>query len=222
MTCLEGQEDHNLNQQGVLKVKRLFSYAVLFASVLTLSTLAQPVAAQSVNIAVIDVYKVLKTQTLFKKQAEAIRLEMEQLKQTKTAALVAMDGMFKELQTYRIGSLEYKNLEKKLAEFKSAAEVKGALQQKELLGKDARLQFEIYTRIKKEVQEFSLQHSISLVIQYSSAPVNPNIPRSVQMGIANPVVFQNRVDITADILTRLNGVSVVGPGGTVPVRRDLK
>ena len=216
MIGLEGQEDHNLNQQGVLKEKRLFSYAVLFASVLSLSTLAQTVSAQApsagaANIAVIDIQTVFKNYAHYKTEMDGIGAQYKNLEQAMVAANGKMKGMVEELRTYKAGSLEFKNLEKQVAEMQSKEKVNLGLQKKDLLESEAKVLYTYYNVVKEEVQNFSLQHNISLVLRYSNTAIDPNVPQSVMQGVNAPVVFQNRIDITFEILQKLNDPSRPAP-----------
>ncbi|WP_158265224.1 OmpH family outer membrane protein [Blastopirellula marina] len=195
-----------LVQQGVLKVKRFFS-CFCVAVALAAFCQAAPAWAQqagSGNIAVIDIPVIFKNHDLFKRQ-------MDELKESVTAAEAAvnkeretMKSMVDQLQTYKAGTPEYKQMEEKLAKLQADLQVKVGMQKKEIMEKEARIYYNTYNQVKQVVAQFAQRYNITLVLNFNSNDIDPTSRQSVHEGVNRPVIYQNNINITGDILQMLN------------------
>lgn len=184
-----------------------------------------PVSAQTAsagNIAVIDIPVIFKNHALFKKQMDELKGEVDAAEQSLTQFRDQMKAMVDELQGYKSGTPEYKTLEEKIANLQADLQVKVGMQKKDFMEREARVYFNTYNQITETVSTFAQRHNISLVLRYNSNPIDPQNRQSVLEGVNRPVIYQNKIDITYDVLRILNnGVAqnaAVG-GSQVPVPR---
>jgi len=204
-------------------VKRFLSCflgAVVLAAVSVAPASAQTSAG---NIAVIDIPVIFKNHTLFKKQMDDLKAQVQAAEATLGKDREQLQGMVKELQNYKSGTPEYKALEEKLAKLQANLQVKVGMQKKDFMEREARIYFNTYNQITETVSTFAQRHSITLVLRYNSNPIDPQNRQSVLEGVQRPVIYQSQIDITYDILRVLNnGVATsggIGVGSQVPVPR---
>ena len=126
------------------------------------------------------------------------------------------------LKQFAQGSPSYKQQEERVATMQSQLQVKVNLQKRDFMEKEAKIYHQVYQEIQREVAYFGQRHGIGLVLRYNSTPIDPNDRQSVLAGVNKAVVFQNNIDITFDILDRLNPrTSQNTGGGPAPARGGL-
>ncbi len=193
-------------QQGVLKVKRIlscFCVAVALTVFCQVST-ASAQQASAGNIAVIDIPVIFKNHALFKKQMDELKASVDAAEQALTQDRDQMKGMVEQLQAFKAGTPEYKQLEEKMAKVQADLQVKVGMQKKDFMEKEARIYFNTYNQVTQTVATFAQRHNITLVLRYNSNEIDPTNRQSVLEGVNRPVIYQNQIDITYDILNILN------------------
>jgi hypothetical protein len=50
------------------------------------------------------------------------------------------------------------------------------------------------------------------VLRFNGDEIDPNKPQELIKAINNPIIFQNSIDITGDIMARLNGAPAAAVG----------
>ncbi len=205
-------------------MKRFLS-GICGAALLAAVCMISPASAQQAsagNIAVIDIPVIFKNHTLFKKQMDDLKVEVESAEQSLNQYRERMQKMAEELQGYKAGTPEYKALEEEMAKLQADLQVKVGMQKKDFMEREARIYYNTYNQITETVATFAQRHSIALVLRYNSNPIDPQNRQSVLEGVNRPVIYQSQIDITYDILRVLNnGVAqnaAIG-GSQVPVPR---
>ena len=95
-----------------------------------------------------------------------------------------------------------------------------ALKRKDFLQREARVYYNVYAEVVKEVEYFAQRQGIDLVVRFNSGQIDPQDRKSVLEGVNRAVVYQRHLNITSHILNRLNGpTSTAGRKSTVPERR---
>ena len=82
------------------------------------------------------------------------------------------------------------------------------LKRKEFMEAEARAYFNAYTQIVDEVTAFAERYRIGLVLRFNSEQIDPSDPQTVLQGVNRAVVYQDRLNITPQILEQLNRGSV--------------
>jgi Skp family chaperone for outer membrane proteins len=168
---------------------------------------AQPVrSAATPQIAVIDISRIFKEHPRFiyeMAQLKArVQAEDDKMKQRANALQQAAD----ELQSFKSGSLEYKNKEKQVASERAQMQIDIQVQRKEFLQQEAAIYKEIYEGIKIEVANYASRAGLAAVIRYASQPpeADPDQPNMVLAEIQKDLVwFHPQLDITNQILANL-------------------
>jgi Skp family chaperone for outer membrane proteins len=79
------------------------------------------------------------------------------------------------------------------------------LQRKEFLIREAKIYYQVYQEIVKEVEMFAAANGISTVLRISGDQVDANDPQQVLANINKQVIYSSHnMDITGAILDRLN------------------
>ena len=114
---------------------------------------------------------------------------------------------------YNVGSPEYKQLDEEIARLKAEFNLKAGRIRKDFLEREAKVYYQTYLEVSNAVQYYAGQHNIGLVLRFNGDQVDPNRREDVLRAINKPVVHQNSIDITPDVLALLNRG---GAGGIAP------
>ncbi len=211
-------------KQGVLSVRVSFLSATFVAgTVMTLAfgaaanaqgvpgTAAAPRAATATaaaptgtNVAVIDVALIFKKHNRFNAAMQDIKKDIEDFDAFVRGEQSKMKALAEQLQSFKTGSLEYKQKEEEIARMTSEMQVKIGLKRKEFLEQEARVYYHVYREIEQSVQNFAIRNRIGLVMRYNGDEMKEDDRASVLQGVNRAVVFQQNLDITSFILDDLN------------------
>lgn len=177
----------------------------------TNSTRTAAMATAGSKIAVIDVSEVFKNHIRFKQAMEDMRKDVEGFEAVLQQHGAELQKKRELLQEVRAGTPDYDRIERDMAGFQAQVQADTQLKRKEFLQKEARIYYNVYAEIVKEVEYFAQRQGIDLVVRFNSGQIDPQDRKSVLEGVNRAVVFQQRINITTHILNRLNGP--VTPGG---------
>ena len=105
---------------------------------------------------------------------------------------------------YNVGSAEYKKLDEDVARAMADFNVKMTRLRKDFLEREAKIYYQTYLEVAEAVSYYAKRHNIGLVIKFNGEPVDPNKREDVLREINKPVLFQDNIDITPDVLALLN------------------
>ena len=220
-------------------MKKFMLSAALVASLLIVFPLAitavgqnsQQSASKSANvlhfkIAVIDMGKVFDKYGWFKS-------ETERMNETVKAAEISLKQehqrilkMQEQLGTYNPGTPEFKKLDEQIAAAKATFKLKMDRQRKEIQSQTTDRVHRAYTDIEAAVKDYARTKQLAMVLKYRSKavdldPSKPMLPGEVKNSLANPIIFQNNIDITDDVISMLNRGAQVArqPNGSAAGRR---
>ena len=155
-------------------------------------------------VVVIDVPLIFKNYELFKAQINDIKKDIDGWKDYMTNQQKKIRAEAEKLEQYKPGTQEYKQIEEAVARMNMDLQLEGAKKQKEFMEAEAKVYYNTYRRVEKEVEDFASRNGIQLVLRYSSEDMDPTKRESIMQGINRIVVYQSRLDITQLILDRLN------------------
>jgi Skp family chaperone for outer membrane proteins len=217
-------------------VRKLLASAVLGLTLLTTgSAAAQQAPAQSAaaapafganagrfGVAVVDISYIFKNYPGFTAEIEKLKKEMEgadgQLKADRDR-LVAME---QQRDALKPGSNEFKQLDEELARQKADFSIKQGTIRRDFLEREAKIYYSTYLRVSEAVKFVAERNNIGMVLRFNGDPIDPQQREDVMRAIMQPIVFQNNVDITPEVLTMLGRSSgAVAPtaGGARPPQR---
>lgn len=159
------------------------------------------------GIAVVDISFVFKNYPQFTSQIEALKKEMETadgaLKQDHDR-IVALE---EQRNTMKPGTDQFKQLDEQLAQQKAQFSIKQGTVRRDFLEREAKIYYQTYSAVSDAVKHFAQQQNIGMVLRFNGDQIDPNQREDVMRAIMQPIVFQNSIDITPDVLLVL-GVDV--------------
>lgn len=159
-------------------------------------------------IAVVDVGYIFKNHNGFKGAMDRMKQEVDGYEAQLRSQ---QDTLMKEkerLNEFRPGSTEYDQLERSLADRAAKMQVDMQMKRKEFLEREARVYFEVYQQVEGAVREFAEMNGVELVLRYSAEPMDPQNRQSILQGVNRPLVYHRDLDITGEVLDRLNRARV--------------
>lgn len=167
---------------------------------------APPKAAPNgTNVACVDISFIFKNHNVFNTRLVELNERGAALDAWVRTQQRDLSKMREELQAFKAGTPEYKQLEEKITKAIAENDLSLRRQRTEFLNDEAQLYYETYNQIEQAVAKFALRANIGIVIRFTREPLKNDDPRALQAGIVSRmVIFQNRLDITDIVLTDLN------------------
>ncbi len=166
------------------------------------------------GIAVVDVSYIFKNYAQFKGAMEAMKSEMESAESKLKSDRDAIAAKEEQRNQYNAGSPEYKQMDEETARLKAEFNLTAGKIRNDFLEREAKVYYQTYLEVSNAVQYYGQQHNIGIVLRFNGDQIDPNLREDVLRAINKPVVFQNNVDITPDVLALLNRGG--GPAGVAP------
>ena len=176
--------------------------------------------ASRYGIAVVDVSYIFKQYTHFSSAMNGLKKEMESAEGQLKSERDAIQAKEESRKQYNVGSPEYKQLDEEIARQKSDFNLKAGRIRKDFLEREAKVYYQTYLQVSNAVQHYAQQHNIGLVLRFNGDQIDPNRREDVLRAINKPVVSQNNIDITPDILALLNRGAT--PGGAAPAASNRR
>ena len=199
-------------------MKKSHRWAILAVAVVTLSYLILPALAQTqspvrassgANIALVDITYIFKNHGRFKAQMEEMKTDVERAEAAVKQEREAITKLAEQLQEFRKGTVEYKQMEEQLAKRQADLSVQVTLTKNKFLQREAEVYYGVYQEITQVTDYYAKQHGIDMVLRFNGDQADVQQPQSVLSFINKPVVwYQSNLDITPAILQELNRSSV--------------
>lgn len=165
----------------------------------------QPQAGPPSPVAIIDLAYVFKNHSGFQSMKEELKNSVDMAQADLKNRRDQAQQLAEQLQEYRPGSPEFKQLEATLAQKQADLNVQVALQKKTLMEREAKIYFTIYQEVIYEVKSYCSRNGIRLVLRFDGEPMNQDDPQQVVQQLNRQVVYSDlSIDITPAILDSLN------------------
>ncbi len=187
--------------------------SVLLSSLCSMASAQQtgPSAnAPRYGYAVVDITYIFKNFTKFNQQMEQMKTAMEQADAQLKADRDTVASKEEMRQQYNPGSPEFKTVDEEVARLKAEFQLKAGKIRRDFMEREAAVYYNTFMEVSNAVQYYAQQHNIGMVLRFNGDSIDPNNREDILKAINKPVVFQNNVDITPDVLALLNR------GGGVP------
>jgi Skp family chaperone for outer membrane proteins len=171
--------------------------------------------APKYGYAVVDVTYIFKNYAKFNQQMEQMKTAMEGADTQLKADRDAVASKEEMRQQYNPGSPEFKTVDEEVARLKAEFQLKAGKIRRDFMEREAQVYYSTFMEVSNAVQYYAQQHNIGMVLRFNGDSIDPNNREDILRAINKPVVFQNNVDITPDVLALLNRGGTI-PGGTVP------
>ena len=194
-------------------MKTLLHPAALVAAIATQSVLSATASAQNqaganapkFGIAVVDVGYIFKNHQRFRTTMDSMKKEMEGIESQLKAKRDAITQKEKEKnEQYNIGTPDYKRVDEEVARMKADFNVEMTQLRKDFLERESKVYYQTYLEVNDTVKYYAERQNIGLVLRFNGEAPDPNRRDAVLRDINKPIVYQNSIDITPDILQLLN------------------
>jgi Skp family chaperone for outer membrane proteins len=156
------------------------------------------------GVAVVDISYIFKNHARFRNSMESMKKEMDNIEVQLKAKREQISKIEEERNKYNVGSEQYKQLDERLAREMADFNLEMTRLRKDFLDREAKEYYKAYLEIVDSVSQYARARNIGMVIRFNGEPVDPNRREDVLREINKPVVFQNQVDITPDVLNLVN------------------
>jgi Skp family chaperone for outer membrane proteins len=144
---------------------------------------------------------------------EQMKKEMETIETELKADREKIAQQEQQRNTFNVGSAEYKKMDEDIARQMAEFNLKMGKLRKEFLEREAKVYYQTYLEVVDAVKYYAKRQSIGLVLRFNGEPVDPNRRDDVLREINKPVVVQDQIDITPDVLALLNRDQQSGQAG---------
>jgi len=182
--------------------------------------IAQPAGpsanASRYGIAVVDVSYIFKEYKQFSGAMEGLKKEMEAAEGKLKGERDAVQSKEEMRKQYNVGSPEFKQLDEEIARLKAEFNLSAGRIRKDFLERESQVYYQTYLQVSNAVQHYAKQHNLGLVLRFNGDQIDPNRREDVLRAINKPVVSQNNIDITPDVLALLNRGGAAPAAGSAP------
>ncbi|MDZ4658802.1 MAG: OmpH family outer membrane protein [Bythopirellula sp.] len=203
-----------------MRALHLFACVSLCVTSFSSLAVAQQQSGPSANAprygyAVVDVTYIFKNFTKFSSQMEGMKTAMEAADSQLKADRDTVASKEQAREQYNPGSPEFKQVDEEIARLKAEFQLKAGKIRRDFLEREAQVYYSTFMEVSNAVQYYAQQHNIGMVLRFNGDSIDPNNREDILRAINKPVVFQNNVDITPDVLALLNRGGAPG-SGSVP------
>jgi hypothetical protein len=165
---------------------------------------------EGTQVALIDIEYVFKNHARFKQQdVEAFDREVGEERKS-------LNTMKERRDAFSVGSPEYKRAEEEMARLMAGLQVRSQLKKKEMLEREAKVYYDTFMEITKEVAKLADQYGICLVLRFEGQELDPRDPNSVSAGLRRQVIYHRNLNLTPQVLERLNAVATRPAPNAIP------
>ena len=163
----------------------------------------------------VDVNYIFKNYSQFKTAMDAIKADIQKAEVKLKGDREAIQAKEEQAKQYQPSSPEFKQLDEEVARLKADFNIKAGRTRKDFQEREAKVYYQTYLQVSSTVQYYAQQNNIGLVLKFNGDQINPDRPEAILKAINKPVVSQNNIDITPDVLALLNrgGTQAAAAGG---------
>ncbi len=160
--------------------------------------------ASKYNIAVVDISYIFKKHARFTATMESMKKEMEGIEADLKADRQKIAEQEQQRNQFNVGTAEYKQLDEEIARKMAEFNLKMGKLRKDFLERESKVYYQTYLEVVDAVKYYAQRQNIGLVLRFNGEPVDANRRDDVLREINKPVVIQDKIDITPDVLALLN------------------
>jgi Skp family chaperone for outer membrane proteins len=187
----------------VVIVLSLLSGMVISGSVPRAISQDKP-AAKPCDVAVIDVSRVFEKCTKFQEEMQRLKAEVESFEPVLRQAQKELAETKQRLDAAAKGSPEQRTLELDLATKNANLQVEMKVKREKFLLDEAAIYARWYRQVQKSVREVAAREQVRVVLRTNSETFDDKDRAAVLQAVNRPIVFQDQIDITDEVLKTLN------------------
>jgi Skp family chaperone for outer membrane proteins len=176
------------------------------------------------GVAVVDVTYIFKNYQRFNAMMNQMKTDVEATEKALAEERRLINQEVELLNSkFQPGTPEFQREDDRITELKTKFNLKMTKQRKEFLDREAKIYYQAHLEVNDAVKYYALRHNLGLVLRFNGDPIDPNDRQDVLRAINNPVVFQNGIDITPDVLRDLDrsGGGAAAPAGGIGTRPSV-
>lgn len=167
---------------------------------------AEKPAAKPCDVAMIDIGKVFKEHVEFFKAMEALKVEMTSFQEKGRAKQEEHKKLAEAAKSLKEGTEPRRQEDARIQRLANELQIEAATKQSEIMAEEARVYYRTYKDISESVAGYARAHGIRAVLRYNSNPADPADRNSVLQAVNNSIIFQDDLDITDEIIRRVNNL----------------
>jgi Skp family chaperone for outer membrane proteins len=210
------------NRFAIVVVAALSGVAILNHAVEAQAPNPAGANASRYGVAVVDISYIFKKHERFRAAMESMKKEMETIEAELKTDREKIAQSEQQRNTYNVGTAEHKRLDEEVARMMADFNLKMGRLRKDFLEREAKVYYQTYLEVVDAVNTYAKRQNIGLVLRFNGEPVDPNRREDVLREINKPVVVQDQIDITPDVLLLLNrdqhAARPAQPGSQLPPR----
>jgi Skp family chaperone for outer membrane proteins len=173
-------------------------------------------AAAGTSVAVIDVAYIFKNHARFNADMNQMKRDIEAFDAHMQEESKKLQKKQEELAQFAPSSANFKKADEELAKMKSDFQIAVQSKKRDFLEAEARVYYNVYKEVEEAVIVFAQRHGIRLVLRFTGDDMKADDRNSILQGVNKPVLYQDHLDITMDILNKLNAGATPPVNGVAP------
>lgn len=157
-------------------------------------------------VAVIDIAKVFKEHSAFKKRMAELKTMFEDFQATSKARQAEIEQLATAAKTLKTGTDPFEQETRRVQRMAVELQADATAMQRKLMKEEAEIYAAIYREVGEKVSAYARANGIRLVLRFNGDPMDTSDRNSVLVGVNNSIVFQDQLDITDEIIRRVNDV----------------
>lgn len=167
-------------------------------------------AGASQAVVIVDVKHIFENCRDFTQAKKRLQVDVNLADVDTKIEQARISAMAEELKALKAGSDEHTALQGRIIEAQAGLQVSVQRYKSEFVRRESELYWQAYQRVQYVVHEAAAERGAALVLRFTRENVDAHDPQSVMRGLNNPIVsFEEHVDITDDVLRRINNLRVV-------------
>ncbi len=200
---------------------RMLLFVCAASAALSIAAIAQqpnPAGANATKhgVAVVDISYIFKKHDRFRTTMESMKKEMETIEGELKGDREKVAQKEEQRNQYNAGTPEFKKFDEEVARMTADFQLKMGRLRKDFLEREAKVYYSTYLEVVSAVDQYAKRRDIGLVIRFNGEQVDGNKREDVLREINKPVVWQDQVDITPDVLALLNRDQAAATRPAVP------
>jgi Skp family chaperone for outer membrane proteins len=155
------------------------------------------------RVAIVDMARIFKTSKAFEGARDKLKEKISESEEVAKKMLQEITDLAQKLKTPGLDPDTKKDLTTEVTAKSKEFEEFKKVKQKEFLTAESKIYLTIYNMVIKEIGDYADAHKIDLVMRYSSEALDDSDAQLLLQGMNRQVVFQNKLDITDDIIDLL-------------------
>lgn len=198
--------------------------AAAVAALISAAVLCGPASAQNAaganapkfGVAVVDINYIFKNHQKFKTSMESMKTDFQAVEAEVKGKQQQIVKAQEQKTSYQPGSAEFKQLDEQIVRMNAELQIDVKQKRTGLVEREAKIYFDTYTQVSQAINYYAERQNIGIVMRFNGEEADPANRESILRGINKAVHFQNKIDITPDVLALLNRTA---QRGAAPARR---